>query len=97
MFFGCKVSSVEKKKNANWRHDNVRNAIAEYLKVIGRKDIKIEPPLNIIEAEKFQKGNNADKARLDVAARGIWSTSEKTFVDVRILQIPDVGQVIRLA
>ena len=69
---------------ANWRHDNVRNAIAEYLKVIGRKDVKIEPPLNPIEAEKFQKGNNADKARLDVAARGLWSTFEKTFVDVRI-------------
>ena len=68
---------------ANWRHD-VRNAIAEYLKVIGCKDVKIEPPLIPIEAEKFQKGNNADKARLDVAAIGIWSTFEKTFVDVRI-------------
>ena len=69
---------------ANWRHDNFRNAIAEYLKVIGCKDVKIEPPLIPIEAEKFQKGNNADKARLDVAAIGLWSTFEKTFVDVRI-------------
>ena len=29
--------------------------------------------------------NNADKARLDVAAIGLWSTFEKTIVDVRIL------------
>ena len=69
---------------ANYRHDNVRNAVAEYLKAIGCKDVKIEPPLIPIESEKFQKGNNADKARLDVAARGVWSTFEKTFVDVRI-------------
>ena len=69
---------------SNWRHDNVRNAIAEYLRAIGCKDVKIEPPLIPIESEKFQKGNNADKARLDVSARGLWSTFEKTFVDVRI-------------
>ena len=55
---------------ANYRHDNVRNAIAEYLRQIC-KDVTIEPHLIPIESEKFQqKGNNADKARLDVAARG---------------------------
>ena len=30
-------------------------------------------------------GNNAEKARLDVSAVGIWSQMERTFVDVRIL------------
>ena len=36
-------------------------------------------------AEQFQqKGNNADKARLDIAARGLWSTFERTLTDVRI-------------
>ena len=69
---------------ANYRHDNVRNAIAEYLRQIC-KDVTIEPHLIPIESEKFQqKGNNADKARLDVAARGLWSTFERTLADVRI-------------
>ena len=45
----------------------------------------IEPHLIPIEAEQFQqKGNNADKARLDIAARGLWSTFERTLTDVRI-------------
>ena len=48
----------------------------------GCKDVKIEPPLIPIESEMFQKGNNVDKVRLDVAARGVWSTFEKTFVDI---------------
>ena len=52
-----------------------------------------QPHLIPIESEKFQqKGNNADKARLDVAdkarldtaARGLWSTFERTLADVRI-------------
>ena len=30
------------------------------------------------------KRHNADKARLDVAARGLWSTFERTLADVRI-------------
>ena len=69
---------------ANYRHDNVRNAIAEYLRQIC-KDVTIEPHLIPIEAEQFQqKGNNADKARLDIAARGLWSTFERTLTDVRI-------------
>ena len=69
---------------ANYRHDNVRNAIAEYLRQIC-KDVTIEPHLIPIESIKFQqKGNNADKARLDVAARGLWSTFERTLADVRI-------------
>ena len=52
---------------ANYRHDNVRNAIAEYLRQIC-KDVTIEPNLIPIKAEKFQqKGNNADKARLAVS------------------------------
>ena len=39
-----------------------------------------------IEPINFQSdGNNADKARLDIPARGLWSTFEKTFFDVRIM------------
>ena len=79
------ILNCKKGGYTHYRHDNVRNTIAEYLKVAGCKDVMIEPPLIPIEAETFhQKGNNADKARLDVAARGLWSTFEKTYVDVRI-------------
>ena len=60
------------------------NDIAEYFRAISCKDVKIEPPLIPIDSEKFQKGNNADNARLGVSARGLWSTFEKIFVDVRI-------------
>ena len=50
------------------------------------QDVKIEPALIPMDSEKFQKGNNANKARLDVSARGLWSTFERVliFVDVRI-------------
>ncbi len=43
-----------------------------------------------MESEKFQKAKNADKARLDVAARGVWSTFEKTFVDDRKATLTDL-------
>ena len=69
---------------ANYIHDYVRNAIAEYLRQIC-KDVTIKPHLNPIKSKKFQqKCNNADKARLDVAAHGLWSTFERTLSDVRI-------------
>ena len=68
----------------NYRHNNVRDSVAEYLRLV-TSDVKIEPLLTPIESPSFQqKGNNADKARLDISARGVWSTFEKTFFDVRI-------------
>ena len=30
-------------------------------------------------------GNNAEKARLDISARGVWSACEKSFFDVRVI------------
>ena len=68
----------------NYRHNNVRDSVAEYLRLV-TKDVRIEPLLTPIESANFQqKGNNADKARLDISARGVWSTFERTFFDVRI-------------
>ena len=68
----------------NYRHNNVRDSVAEYLRLV-TNDVRIEPPLIPIESPSFQqKGNNADKARLDISARGVWSTFERTFFDVRI-------------
>ena len=53
----------------NYRHNNVRDSVAEYLRLV-TSDVKIEPLLTPIESPSFQqKGNNADKARLDISAR----------------------------
>ena len=56
--------------------------MAEYLRTV-TNDVRIEALLT--ESTQFQqKGNNADKARLDISARGVWSTFERTFFDVPI-------------
>ena len=48
-------------------------------------DVHTEPTLLPIEGEGPQiKGNQADKARLDVAGVGVWGAYEKTFLDIRI-------------
>ena len=47
----------------NYRHNNVRDSVAEYLRTV-TNDVRIEPLLTPIESTQFQqKGNNADKAR----------------------------------
>ena len=45
------------------------------------KDVTIEPGLIPTVAERVE-GITADGARLDVPARGVWSTYERTFFDV---------------
>ena len=65
------------------RHNAIRDLEAELLREVC-KDVKTEPellPLGNLELH----GNNAERARLDVSAVGIWSQMERTFVDVRIL------------
>ena len=50
----------------NYRHNNVRDSVAEYLRLV-TKDVRIEPLFTPIESANFQqKGNNADKARLNI-------------------------------
>ena len=65
----------------NYRHNNVRDSVAEYLRMV-TTDVKIEPILNPIESPSFQR--KGDKARLGISARGVWSTFERTFFDVGI-------------
>ena len=44
----------------NYHHNNVRDSVAEYLRLV-TKDVRIEPLLTPIESANFQqKGNNAD-------------------------------------
>ena len=68
-----------------FRHNKMRDTEAELLREVCR-DVRIEPELMPMEPITFERnGNNAEKARLDISARGIWSSFEKTFFDVRVL------------
>ena len=65
------------------RHDTMRDAFADLLKLFCR-DVFTEPPL-IKTAEELLAGTtDADGARLDVSARGIWNPFEKTLLDIRV-------------
>ena len=48
-------------------------------------DVKLEPDLLPIESNKIGiTGNTADKARLDISARGLWGPFQRTMFDVRV-------------
>ena len=64
------------------RHNALRNAEAKLMEEVC-KDVSIEPQLIPTDRERVQ-GNVADNARLDIAARGVWSAYERTFFDIRV-------------
>ena len=64
------------------RHNVLRNTEARLMENVC-KDVKIEPELLPVQGEQIQ-GNTAEKARLDVSARGVWGLQEKTFFDIRV-------------
>ena len=66
------------------RHNNIRDFEATLLKEVC-KDVKVEPVLLPIGNSENQSRNHAEKARLDVSAVGIWSSMERTFLDVRVM------------
>ena len=68
----------------NMRHNNVRDLEANLLKEVC-KDVKVEPELLPIGDTETSSSNDAEKARLDVSAVGIWSSTERTFLDVRVM------------
>ena len=49
-------------------------------------DVVIEPKLAPLTGEHFmhKSANTSEEARLDVSARGLWSTMDKTYFDVRV-------------
>ena len=47
--------------------------------------VKVEPELLPIGNVETQSSNKAEKARLDVSAIGLWSSMERTFLDVRVM------------
>ena len=65
------------------RHNNIRDLEANLLKEVC-KDVKVEPELLPLGNENTQSSNVANKARLDVSAVGLWSSMERTFLDVRV-------------
>ena len=69
--------------------------MVDYLKLV-TKDLRIEPLLTPMESPNFQqKGNNADKARPNISARGVWSAFERTFFDVRIFNAKSLSYQLK--
>ena len=68
----------------NMRHNNIRDFEATLLREVC-KDVKIEPPLMPVGVTGTESSNDAERARLDVSAVGIWSSMERTFLDVRVM------------
>ena len=67
------------------RHNNIRDTEARIMREVAF-DVKIEPGLQKVSKNiKLAPGTKTeDNARLDVSARGIYSSHELTFFDVRI-------------
>ena len=63
------------------RHNILRDIEGRLLERVC-KDVKIEPEL--IPSNNETAGNVAEKARLDISARGVWGIQEKTFFDIRV-------------
>ena len=68
-----------------FRHNRIRDVNADFLRQVCH-NVMVEPELIPVESDSFQSvhGNRADKARLDIAANGLWGTFQKTMFDVRI-------------
>ena len=69
----------------NMRHNRLRDLIAKMLKEVCY-DVKIEPHLlKVNEGDcVLPHTNKAEQARLDISARGVWTSFDKSFFDVRV-------------
>ena len=65
-----------------FRHNRIRDINANFLRQVCH-NVVVEPELLPVECAMFQ-GNQADQARLDIAANGLWGPFQKTMFDVRI-------------
>ena len=66
-------------------HNQVRNITASLLKEFCH-DACIEPRLQKLTGESLNErvANTTDEARLDISARGFWTTGQLAFFDVRV-------------
>ena len=67
------------------RHNLLRNMTASLLGEVC-KDVCIEPELSTLSGETLipKSANTSDEARLDISARGVWTTGQRAFFDVRV-------------
>ena len=65
------------------RHNNLRDLNANLQRDVCR-DVVVEPQLLPLDQEEVS-GAQGDRAAPDISSRGLWSTFEKTFYDVRVL------------
>ena len=65
------------------RHNHLRDLNAEMQKEVCR-DVVVEPQLLPLTNEEVE-GVQGDRAAPDISSRGLWSTFERTFYDVRVL------------
>ena len=67
------------------RHNEIRDITADLLTEVCH-DVAIEPMLQPLTGEKFQKktANMSDEARLDLSARGVWTKGDRAFFDERV-------------
>ena len=82
------------------RHNNLRDINAEMQREVCR-DVVVEPQLLPLTNEEVE-GVQGDRAAPDISSRGMWSTFERTFYDVRVLhpnapsyQQTDLNQLYR--
>ena len=68
------------------RHNQIRDLEAHWLSEVC-KGVETEPQLIPLIGETFEhkSTNTAPEARLDIFARGFWSSLDSTFFDVRVL------------
>jgi len=65
------------------RHNSVRDSEAQIMREVCR-DVQTEPTLLPINENYYErKVKTTDNARLDISARGLWNSCEKTFFDIR--------------
>ena len=68
------------------RHNNLCDLNADMQREVCH-DVVVEPSLLPVDDAEIQQvqGTCADKAAPDISSRGLWSTFERTFFDVRVL------------
>ena len=66
-----------------FRHNKIRDLNAEFMREVCH-DVIVEPELIPVNHLDNVTGNTAERARLDISARGLWGPFQKTMMDVRI-------------
>ena len=78
------ILTCKKGGYVSMRHNSLRDGIANMMKEVC-SDVVTEPALLPTNANDFgSRANTADEARLDISARGMNSTFERTFYDIRV-------------